>query len=54
MKKIIILDFESGKCHVYSLVGTLKDMESENIVIKLGFSPTNCQWMLTREAITIN
>lgn len=49
MKYITILDFENGKTYIQQF--NEKEQDAEDYLINEGFSPNNCQWMITK---TIN
>lgn len=44
MKKIIILDFETGEVHIYNYSD--KEDSDEDFLRSIGHSPSNCQWMI--------
>jgi hypothetical protein len=46
MKKIIILDFETAKVHIYDYNTSL---DSEDFIESLLYNSNNCQWMIVDE-----
>jgi len=48
MKKIIILDFESGKVLIKSYDSLFWEND-EDFLIDLGLRPKNCEWMIVDE-----
>jgi len=53
--KLIVLDFTSGECFIYSVVPPKEPPGDycETIIENRGHSLSNCQWMLTDTDIMI-
>lgn len=46
MKKLIILDYEKGELHIYSVREQPDDEYYEDLIDKFGHSFSNCHWIL--------
>lgn len=46
MKKLIILDYEKGELHTYSVKEQSDDDYYEDLINKFGHSLKNCEWMI--------
>jgi len=58
MKKIIILDFTTGKVFIRSIAKENEDLDAEEIVSlledELEIRASDCQYMITAEELIIN
>lgn len=53
MEKVVILDYSDGSVNVYNITGDLGDMESEELLSKLGYNIDEC-YIMYGENITVN
>jgi hypothetical protein len=52
--QIIILDFESGTVHVHDIPKKMQELDGVEMVDKLGYRESNCQYMISDTKININ
>lgn len=53
MEKVVILDYSDGSVNVYNITEDLGDMESEELLSKLGYNIDEC-YIMYGENITVN
>jgi hypothetical protein len=52
--KLIVLDFWKGITYVYTkLEINLEDADIEKVLVDLGHTHKNCQWMITKNEVII-
>ena len=53
MEKVVILDYSDGSVNVYNITEDLGNMESEELLSKLGYNIDEC-YIMYGENITVN
>lgn len=53
MEKIVVLDYSDGSVNIYNVTEELEDLESDEILSKLGYNIDEC-YIMYGENITVN